>query len=157
MPRMKTPGQAPQIRFKIEEMGLTVGDLARLLAESLQNASLRQGDAEAYDRQAASERAKVQQLNNILFQLKERRRNPPAKLRRMDPLNEYEEEAVKAEIAMLKKRGAKFADMAAKFRADAEKHRRSADDYQRRLRDLSLSGKPRESREIVPEVENGSA
>lgn len=156
MSRMRTPGTSP-VRFKVEQLGHTAGDLARLLAEALQNASLKQNDADAYERQAASERVKIRDYNNILFQLKERKRNPPARVRRMDPLNEYDEEAVKEEVEMIKARHANFSTMAAEFKNAAEKARRDASGYQRRLQDLSLSGKLRESEVVSGSTGDGGA
>lgn len=148
MPRMKS-ATTPSVHIKIERMGLTVGELAMLKVEAMQGHSLKQQDAQAYQLQAANERTKGQQFVVVLQQLKDRKRNPPAKVSRMDPLSEYDVDKVKDELEMIKARAQNFSDLSAKYQREAEQHMRDVVSIDVRLEKLRGSGLDREAEDIT--------
>lgn len=148
MGRMQPPGP-PRIRLKAERLGDTAEHLAVLLAESFRTGARKRRDGDAYRQQVANERLKAGRLNDVLFQLAERRRNPPARIRRMDPLAEYDEGMVKAELKLAKDRSQNFQTMSDGFIEEAEREDRKAAVLQTRIQKLNKTGKQREALEII--------
>ncbi len=149
MGRMKpVTGVGRVVSYKVEKMGLTDEQLARRLAEAMHHETLRRQDAAGFKTAAAMERVKGREMNGILIQLRERKRNPPVRVRRMDALADYDFGKCEDELALIKDRGKDFERMAAEYGADADKAARAATGYQLRIVKLRTQGKLREAEEI---------
>ena len=145
---MQPPGP-PTIRLKAERLGATSEQLAVELAEAFRLGNRKRRDGAAYREQVANERLKAGRLNDVLFQLKDRKRNPPAQVRRMDPLAEYDVDMVKEELELAKARSINFQTMSDGFIEEAERADRNAAVLQNRIQALNKLGKQREALEII--------
>jgi len=117
MSRLKDPTLPPEaiVGLKVEtEPVVKPQDLAIQLVESIENASLHRNNAKAFREHSQYEGGKIRTLNDVLFQLKERKRNPPVKVSRMDPLGEYNVDMIHKEIQQAKERQIEFANKASK-------------------------------------------
>ena len=137
---MPQPGGKPRPKYRLEITEDRPEDdpvlLAKKLAEALMNASLRQTDAEAFAESSRAERTKARQFQDILFQLKEREKNPPAKVSRMDPLSEYDAVKIKEELEIYKKRAVELQEESDQHAESAKKHRVEAEQLQRKIHEL---------------------
>ena len=86
------------------EPAVSTRDLAIHLAEALQNVVNAEMDANEFLSQMQIENQKVVQLQFTLQQVKQYRKNPPENPSRMDPMLEYDLDAIEAEIAECKDR-----------------------------------------------------
>jgi hypothetical protein len=137
------PGSAI-VGLKVEhEPTTTPGQLAIELAESMQNAINYRADAVAFREHSVFEAGKIRKLNTVLFQLKERERNPPEKISRMDPLGEYNLDMINEEIALAKARTKEFSDRASSRETEASAEDNKAVRLQREIRELNESLKKR--------------
>lgn len=140
---MKPPGgDRPKYRLEITEDRPEEDPvfLAKKLAEALMNASLRQNDAEQFAESSRAERAKARQFQDVLFQLKEREKNPVPNVSRMDPLNEYDIDMVKEELATYKKRAQDLQEESDKHREEAKHYRIEAEQLQRKINSARANG-----------------
>jgi uncharacterized membrane protein YgaE (UPF0421/DUF939 family) len=129
------------IGFKIEvNDGNTPKTLAIKLAEAMQNSINYRNDARAFREHSQFEVEKAKNLKRVLVQLKEREKNPPTKVSRMDPLAEYNKEAVEQEIDQAMQRCREFAEMANDRETDASQEDQKAIALQRDIRELNDSG-----------------
>jgi hypothetical protein len=105
--RMRDPNKPPNavvgVKIRVDK-GPTPEQIAIQIAEAYQVQANSSADAAAFKAQAMHERRRANELQGILFQLKERARNPPEKIRRMDPLAEYDADSLKEEMEIYKKR-----------------------------------------------------
>ena len=134
MSRMKSPDE-PKIRFEItrDRPEDSLQRMAIQLAEALTKSSTYQVDANTFSEAANAERQKAQQLQGVLFQIKERQKNPPTKVSRMDPLAEYDLESCEKQFEELKKTAQKMQEIADEHFSNAENARREADSLQRKI------------------------
>jgi len=138
MSRMKEPGPS-KVSFKIEHDRPedSPNSLAIRLVEAFQAAANSQADADALRFSAQSERTKAQQIQDAIFQLKERKKNPPAKVSRMDPLNEYSLEACETQLAELKKNSVELQKTSDEHAQEAMRQRNEAERLQRLIREAN--------------------
>lgn len=138
MGRMKGPDEgADVVRLLVEVAPEDPAQLAMELAEALQSEALYGADARTYDAQAAAERASVQSLMQVEIDVRERRRRERDgevfKRRRMDPMAEYDLDAIKAEVQGSKDRVQKYAKIANEQRAKAAESKAKIPGLQRRI------------------------
>jgi hypothetical protein len=88
--------------------------LAVRLAEVINGIANLQADVRALTGQADAERKKAKGLDAVIFQLRERERNPPAQVRRMDPLATYDMDACIEERDLYQRRAKDLQDQAAR-------------------------------------------
>lgn len=131
---------APKIRFEITEDRPedSPSRLAIELAEQLTLASVRQRDSATFSVSAQAERTKAQQLQSIIFQLKERKRNPIPNVSRMDPLNEYSMEQCEAEFALLKERAQDMQQKSDLYAQEAKEAQIKAEKLQKKIHDINV-------------------
>jgi len=87
-----------------EEPAVSTRDLALFLAEALQGISNAEMDANAFTQQMQIENQKLSQLRFTLDQVKAYRKNPPPNPSRMDPMLEYDLDAINAEMQLCRER-----------------------------------------------------
>ena len=137
MSRMRDSNKPPIVGFKIEETRPEerLEKLAIQLAEALDNASRLQLDGETYKTAAAAELQKARQLQDVIFQIKEREKNPPAKVSRMDPLAHYDLEDCQEQLKTLKERAVELQAMSDDFTQKANENRNEAQKLQIDIRE----------------------
>lgn len=131
-----------KIRIKID-YDRPEDNLSRLaikLAESLSLASQYQQDAETYKAASQSEMQKANTLQNIIFQIKERKKNPPQKNSRMDPLNEYNLDDCNNEFKLLKERALYLQKKSDEYSNLSSRNRNEANKLQIKIRDINNRG-----------------
>ena len=99
--------------------------LAVQLAESMHNMMQAQQDADAYQKQSISERAKAGDCSRALAELDERARNPPTKISRMDRIATYDREMIVAEKKKSLERAQDFQQRADNYNARVNTLRRA--------------------------------
>jgi len=119
------------LKFEYDRPEDSAQALAIKLAEAFTKSASSQRDAEAFKTNAQSERVKAKQLRDVIFQLKERKKNPIPNVSRMDPLNEYDLEKCEAEFEECKTRAQNFQITSDTFAASAHDSRREAETLQR--------------------------
>lgn len=136
MGRMKLPGDQ-KIRFEIttNKPEESPERYALMLAEAFNGASLRQTDSETFHVSAQSERRKAQQIQDIIFQLKEREKNPVEKVSRMDPLNDYDLEACENQLKDLKENSEELQKKSDEYSQEANGHRQDIVKLQKLIRE----------------------
>lgn len=115
--------------------------LAERLAEALNGALLRQADAEAFHTQARAERQKATELQAVVLQLDERKRNPPARVRRMDALAMYDRDKCAADVVMLRERAVSLQKQGDEYAQDARSYREQAERLQSAIRNKRRNGR----------------
>lgn len=139
MSRMKDPNYSNIIRFKIEEdvPENSPNVLAIKLAEALDSAAKFQLDGETYRAAATAELQKAKQLQNVIFQIKERAKNPPQKISRMDPLSHYNLQDCELELSKFKARAVELQQMADDFFQKATENRNESQKLQIKIREAN--------------------
>lgn len=129
----------PKVRFEIttDKPEESPNSLAILLAEAMDAASKNQQDGDTYRVAATAELQKARQLQDVIFQIRERRKNPPVKISRMDPLNQYVLEDCEKELKKFKERAVELQSMADDFLQKATKNRNEANKLQIRIREFN--------------------
>ncbi len=94
-------------------------------------------DARELRAAAQSERAKGTQLTHTLFALREWKKNPPAKISRMDPMQFYDEEQIQEEIRLHGVKAIDLDKLAAERDQMAVKAHNEAVDLQNRIRRIN--------------------
>lgn len=124
--------------IKIEEYNQEddISFLAIRLAEELHCASAKQKDYESFSAGAFAERKKALNLQDVIFKLKERQKNPPKKVSRMDPLNFYELETCEEELKTYMDRAKEMQEKADMYANEAQKHRNESQKIQIKIRRL---------------------
>jgi hypothetical protein len=117
--------------------------LAVRLAEIINGIGNFYAEADAFKRQGTSERSKAAGLRNVIFELKERKKNPPAKVSRMDPYNTYDLEACEAELQGYKDRSVEMDSLAAQQLEKRDKLQLEMIDVQSRIRRGNVRVVPR--------------
>lgn len=135
---MSDPG-TPKVRLEIsrDRPEDSPSRLAFELAEALNTVSERRNDCELFKTSAAAERTKASQMQDVIFQLKERRRNNVVSTSRMDPLNEYDLDSCEAEFALLKARAQEMQEKSDTYDVEAKAAKLTADKLQRRLHEIN--------------------
>lgn len=118
--------------------------LAIRLAEIINGIGVLYGDVQTFKTQATSERAKAANLRNVIFELKERKKNPPKKVSRMDPYNTYDLEACEKEMKLYKDRAIEMDQTAADQTKKREELQVEMVDVQSRIRRGNVRVIPRD-------------
>lgn len=140
MSRMEdASGDTPKIRFEITESRPEdePNVLAIKMAECLNTAALAQQDGETYKTAAGAELQKARQLQDVIFQIKEREKNPPAKVSRMDPLSHYDLEDCEKQLKVFKDRAVELQAKSDEFLQKANENRNEANKLQIRIREAN--------------------
>ena len=142
MPRM-SDSDTPKVTFKIENDRPedSPNSLAIQMAECMQNSSQFQTDGEVYKTAASAELQKAKQLQNVIFQIKERQKNPPAKVSRMDPLAHYDLEDCETQLANFKERAVDMQSMADDYFQKADANKNESNKLQIRIREENKKSK----------------
>lgn len=144
MPRMPSPeGSTPKIRFEIttDNPESSPNVLAITMAECMQNAAQLQQDGEAYKNAASAELQKARQIKDVIFQIKEREKNPPVKVSRMDPLREYDLEDCENQLKIFKDRAVELQAKADEYFQKATENRNEANKLQIRIREANKASR----------------
>ncbi len=104
-----------RVAVKVEHSRPSVESLAVKLAEALHGASRYQVDVRSFRASAAQERRKGAELVVLIHRTKEWRRNPPAKISRMEPLAQYDLDAMWEERKLALRRAGRFDEVAAEY------------------------------------------
>lgn len=148
---------------KLIDDGLTTGlrveeyreedDLEKLairLAECLNASRRKRKDAEGFNNSARAELQMCQQLQHVIFQVRERDRErarakreaeargeeyvPPKPKSRMDPMETYDLKMCEDEFRERRERGNKMLQQADEFKREADELEKEADEIQKRIR-----------------------
>jgi len=91
------------IRFEVtNHPRFTAEELAIQLADYLQSSADAQEDVRAYQEQIRTERKKIQDHDILIQKVLDFRANPPKKVSRMEPLLQYDLEALQEEVRVAK-------------------------------------------------------
>lgn len=134
------------IGFKVEKSKPeeSLETYARMLSEASDNEKRARQDAEAYRVNAMNERQKGLELQNIIFDLKQRKRigagpvlNKYGRPSRMHPLNNYSLEKCEKELAKCKFRQSEFQKTADHYDQEAVRLNGKVNEYTIKIRDFN--------------------
>ena len=126
------------IGFKVEHSPrYTASQLAIMLGEAMQNSINFKADAKAFQEHSEFEIKKVRRFKALLKKLENRKKNPPEKVSRMDPLASYNETLILEELSQSKQRSKDFANMASKKKTMAIKEDSRVLELQKEIRELN--------------------
>jgi hypothetical protein len=111
--------------------------LSMQLVEAFEEERVHRMEKESYKTNACSEGQKVQQLKAVIHELKERKKNPPKKISRMDPYNTYNLDLCKEELTQAMDRMQEFTQTAAKHAEGERTAQITQRDLQKRLKDVN--------------------
>lgn len=120
--------------------------LAVNLAQQLQASVNYERDAKTFAERANIERQKAIEMQEVIDQVEERRRNglpPDAKKSRMDPLETYDPMALRTQKSQHERNALMFDQKAQDYTAKAEKERKEADKTQVLIRKVNARIKER--------------
>jgi hypothetical protein len=93
-----------KVEYELPDPGL----LAMKLVEAFRAVEAHKRDVASFAQQSQSERIKVQQLRNLILQVREYQRNPPERRRRMEPLADHNLQTLKEEMEEARRRMVEF-------------------------------------------------
>lgn len=126
------------IRFEVtHEPTVSTKDLAIHLAESLQGVMDAERDAAEYLRQIQTENQKLSQLRFTIDQVKRHRKSNPVQTSRMDPMFEYDLDALKLEAQECKDRAAEWSRIREENLLKAAELKRKSTELQLELKERS--------------------
>ena len=111
--------------------------LAMQLVEAFEKERVHRVEKQSYKINANSEGQKIQQLKAVIHELKEREKNPPKKISRMDPYNTYDLNLCKEELDQAIGRMQEFTQIASKHADDERTAQIDQRNIQRRIKDAN--------------------
>lgn len=141
MKRSRKPGKVIGIKVESSRKEDSPKYLATQLASYLQRELNARADAKAFREQAMRERQKAKELGNVLVMLKEYNKTKDKAIKngeawepsRMEPMESYDEAALKTERGALIDRARDMDNSANEYEAEAEKARRKSVEIQQKL------------------------
>ena len=110
--------------------------LSMQLVEAFEEERVHRMQKQSYQTNATSEGQKIQQLKTVIQELKNREKNPPQKISRMDPYNTYDLGLCEEELTQAIDRMQEFTQTAAEHATGERAAQVKQRDLQRRIKDV---------------------